>query len=88
MVGKGTSAEILDRLNCAIVKEFNRTNKENKFKDGMDVSLCVFNKDNSKLQFSGAGLPIYILRGKELIQVAGNRLSIGLSFKKYFHTLY
>jgi serine phosphatase RsbU (regulator of sigma subunit) len=72
-----TASDILDRLNEGVVKEFHKAYRETDFKDGMDVSLCIIDEQNLKLQFSGANHPLYLLRDNEIIQVKGNRFSIG-----------
>jgi serine phosphatase RsbU (regulator of sigma subunit) len=31
-------------------------------KDGMDISICMYNKETSELEFSGANNPLYLIR--------------------------
>ena len=44
-------------------------------KDGMDMCFCMF--EGNKLTFSGANLPLYVLRKGELIQLKGDKQPIG-----------
>lgn len=46
-------------------------------KDGMDISLCAYNKETLKLQFSGANNPVYIVRQGELIELKPDKMGIG-----------
>jgi len=46
-------------------------------KDGMDLSFCVLDKSMGKLEYSGAFNPLYIVREKKLIELKGDRFSIG-----------
>ena len=54
--------KILDELRNQIKTTLDQTGKKNETKDGMDIAFCVINKKTNKLQFSGAHLPIYIIR--------------------------
>jgi serine phosphatase RsbU (regulator of sigma subunit) len=44
-------------------------------KDGMDMSFCRI--ENNKLTFSGANLPLYLLRKGDLQEVKGNKQPVG-----------
>jgi serine phosphatase RsbU (regulator of sigma subunit) len=47
----------------------------NASKDGMDMSFCCI--EDEKLTYSGANLPLYVLRAGELIEIKGNKQPIG-----------
>lgn len=64
-------ADVLSYLN----KQVNKT--LNTIKDGMDMSLCAINLRKMELQFAGANNPLFILRGKRLIEIKADKLSIG-----------
>jgi len=68
---------ILDKLKSKIVTSLNQKGVENQQKDGMDIALCVLDKQNNKLQFAGAYNPLYIVRNGELIEYKGNKQPIG-----------
>jgi serine phosphatase RsbU (regulator of sigma subunit) len=55
-------------------------------KDGMDISLCVIDKKEKILQFSGAYNNLYLIRNKELLEYPADRMPIGIfdSSDKYF----
>lgn len=50
--------------------------------DGMDISICVIDKKNKKLEFAGAKNPIYFIQNNEEHIIKGNILSIGGFVKK------
>lgn len=45
--------------------------------DGMDLALCVYNENTSKLYFSGAFRPLYHIRSGELNTFDGDKYPIG-----------
>lgn len=44
-------------------------------RDGMDMAFCVI--DGNKLKFSGANLPVYVLRNGHLIELKGDKQPVG-----------
>ena len=62
---------ILNKLRDHVKKSL----QGNASKDGMDMSFCCIEDD--KLTYSGANLPLYILRKGELIEIKGNKQPIG-----------
>lgn len=61
-----SSGEILDLLRTNIILSLHQSNKEGDSKDGMDISMCLIDKANKKLQFSGANNPLYIVKNSTL----------------------
>ncbi|MGZ4116043.1 MAG: PP2C family protein-serine/threonine phosphatase, partial [Bacteroidia bacterium] len=47
-------------------------------KDGMDIALLLFEKDNSSVQFAGAFNPFYIIRNGEVIEIKADMFPIGI----------
>jgi PAS domain S-box-containing protein len=45
--------------------------------DGMDIALCVFDKERKTLSFSGAFRPLLRVRGAEVAEFRGSRYPIG-----------
>ena len=70
---------ILDKVREFVILTF--ANSEKKRKDGMDISLCVFDKDKMELKWSGANNPLWIIRkdAKELEEIKANKQPIGNS---------
>ncbi len=49
--------------------------------DGMDVAICRFTKNFDELVFAGAGRPLYIFAENKLVEIKGDKYSIGSSVK-------
>jgi serine phosphatase RsbU (regulator of sigma subunit) len=74
-------AQALNFINNAIVSSLNERNDGDlRVKDGMDMVLCAFNEKSRELSFAGAKNNLYILRDGEMIELKGERLSIGNGF--------
>ena len=71
------SSEILEILRDKLKKALQQTQNSEQ-KDGMDIALFVINNETSRLQFSGANNPIYIIREKKLIVFKGDKQPIGI----------
>ncbi|MEA3450601.1 MAG: SpoIIE family protein phosphatase, partial [Bacteroidota bacterium] len=68
-------AEILEHQNKYVRKALKQDATENQ--DGMDMALCVIDKKNKVLEFSGAKNPLFIIKDGELTKIRGNKQSIG-----------
>jgi serine phosphatase RsbU (regulator of sigma subunit) len=77
--GVNDAAEILNRLNVGVYDTFRVGvgQGETNVKDGMDVSFCVLDKENNTLQFAGAFTNLYIIRDSKIIEIKGDRFSVG-----------
>ncbi|AFM05713.1 serine phosphatase RsbU, regulator of sigma subunit [Bernardetia litoralis DSM 6794] len=72
-------AQILMNLHQEVVKTLKQQETGNR--DGMDISLCVINKSENKIYFSGAKNPLISIKNEEVIAYKGSRFSIGGSLK-------
>ncbi len=70
-------SEILNSLNDDFQDIF-RDAENISFKDGMDVAFCSINKNTKVLEFAGAFNPLYIIRENSIIEIKGDRNSVGL----------
>lgn len=68
-------SKILNKVNEYIRNEF--SNESNYLSDGMDISLCCFNKTTHQLLWAGANLPLWIVRKNELIEIKPDKQPIG-----------
>jgi len=73
--------QILEQLRSQVIESLHQTGKEGEAKDGMDISLCIFNHETKKLQFSGAFNPIYHIRKGELMELKADRIPIAIHWK-------
>ena len=56
------SGEIFNRLRNRIIESLKQKGVEGEQKDGMDITLCILNRETLELQYSGANNPLYIIR--------------------------
>lgn len=67
---------VLNKLREKIIKALGQKGAEDR-KDGMDMGLCVWNKLENTLEFSGANNSLWLIRNNELIQYQGDKMPIG-----------
>ncbi|OFX83940.1 MAG: hypothetical protein A2W99_03720 [Bacteroidetes bacterium GWF2_33_16] len=77
-----TANEILDSLNEGVVETLREKSPDSvsSVKDGMDITLCVIDYKNMKLQFAGANNPLVLIRNNEIIQYKADKFAIGGNF--------
>lgn len=78
--------KILTKLNIYIQGVLNQEKNQNQ--DGMDMALCVIDKQAKQLHFAGAKNPLYYIQNQELKRIKGSLFPIGGMFidgveKKY-----
>jgi len=47
-------------------------------KDGMDMTVCLFDRNTLQLQFSGANNPLYIVSDGQLTQIKGDKMPVAI----------
>ena len=72
------SNEILNQLRNQIKKSLRQTGKTDEARDGMEMALCVVDFESKILQYSGAFRPLYLIRDKQLIEIKGDSMPIGI----------
>jgi PAS domain S-box-containing protein len=72
-------ADALNYLNVEIKKTLNQKTDTVPIRDGMDISLCAINLNDMKLSFAGANNPLYIVRGKAIIELKADKQPITAS---------
>ena len=55
--------------------------KRDEAKDGMDISLCILDKENMALQYAGGYNDLYLIRKEKLTEVKADKMPIGISSK-------
>ncbi|MCG8410883.1 MAG: SpoIIE family protein phosphatase, partial [Bacteroidales bacterium] len=76
------AADILNALRNEIKMALRQTGKEDETRDGMDISLCIFNKKKNKINFSGAYNSLIIIRDNEIIKYKADRMPIGIYYEE------
>jgi serine phosphatase RsbU (regulator of sigma subunit)/HAMP domain-containing protein len=72
---------IMDKMSKGVVKTLHAKgggeDSSQLTKDGMDMSMCVFDSATLELQFSGAFNPLYIVREGQILQYKADKFPIG-----------
>ncbi len=75
-------SQILEELREMIIKSLGQeTDNEDQVKDGMDISLVIYDESTQELKFSGAYLSLWIIRDKQVIELKGDRQPIGIYYR-------
>lgn len=70
-------AQMLSYLDRNLKATLTGLRSETHVQDGMDMGLCLIDQNAQRLEFAGANLDCYIVRGGELIVLKGDRQGIG-----------
>ncbi|MFO7754957.1 MAG: SpoIIE family protein phosphatase [Bacteroidales bacterium] len=73
-------SEILEIMGKGIARTFSSATDDSNalLKDGMDIGLCAIDEQKAEIQYSGAFFPMYIIRDNKLIEIKGDRISLGV----------
>jgi ligand-binding sensor domain-containing protein/serine phosphatase RsbU (regulator of sigma subunit) len=69
---------ILNTLRDKLMMALRQTGAEAESKDGMDMMLCCYDRKNSKLTFSGANNPLYLVSDGVLTEFKSDKQPIGV----------
>ena len=72
-----SSSRILDKLRDHVKATLSQSTKGGQ-QDGMDIALCILNKDRKSLQYSGAFHPLYLIRNGSLSEYKPDLMPIGI----------
>lgn len=72
------AADALNHLRTNVITSLNQEGSETDTKDGMDISLCVYDFKNMIMEFSGAYNPLYMIRDGELSVIKADRMPVGV----------
>ncbi|WP_291726823.1 tetratricopeptide repeat protein [Bernardetia sp.] len=73
--GITTPHEILNQLHRAVQSTLKQRETENR--DGMDMALCVYDKNKNILEFAGAKNPLLYIQEGKIKTIKGNKKPIG-----------
>ncbi|MCQ2975001.1 MAG: SpoIIE family protein phosphatase [Bacteroidales bacterium] len=76
---KTTPAMILTQLRDLLISTLASKveGEENKLRDGMDVSICIYNKRENMLEYATANHTIYVCRNQKITRLKGDRIPVG-----------
>lgn len=70
--------QILNELRKEVKRALHQRGAREDAKDGMDISLCVIDRKEKSLQYSGAFNNLYFIRNGELTEYQADRMPIGI----------
>lgn len=76
-------ATILNQLRSHIKTTLSQTGKLDEQKDGMDISICVINRQGMKMEWSGAYNPLYQIRKGELTEYKPDKMPVAVHINDY-----
>ncbi len=68
-------SKILDKTAAIVIENFSKS--EDEIRDGMDISLCSFNKKTNTLEWAGANNPLWRIVNGEILETKGDKQPIG-----------
>jgi len=69
--------DILNRLRTKIINALRQKGLQHQQMDGIDLALCLWDKNNNKLVYSGANNPLWVMRDGDLIEVKPDKQPVG-----------
>lgn len=70
-------SQILEELRVNVKNSLKQSGKRVETKDGMDMAICRFNPASTYLEYSGANMPLTIIRNGEVLEFRPTRNPIG-----------
>jgi serine phosphatase RsbU (regulator of sigma subunit)/Tfp pilus assembly protein PilF len=68
---------ILDELRKNVIKALSQKGEEDARKDGMDISICILDKESNFVEFAGANNPVYFVKNGEIKEIKGDKQPVG-----------
>lgn len=73
-------SKILAVMSKGLEKTFSREkNIGTIIRDGMDIGLCVIDRQRKKVEYAGAFFPLYLIRDGRLVEIAADKIIIGMN---------
>lgn len=72
-------SEILSQLSLGLYQLFEHDDDAVDISDGMDMGLCVVDRETLTLEYSGAIHSLYKVRNNELREIKGDRIPVGMA---------
>ena len=69
--------QVLNKLRDKIVDALKQETSST-IRDGMDMTVCLFDRANKLLQFSGANNPLYLISDGRLTQIKGDKMPVAI----------
>lgn len=73
---------VLDEMRALIISSLRQKGTIGESRDGMDMTLCIIDKEKMELDYAGAYNPLYIIRNNEILETKADKMPIGIHVKK------
>ena len=70
--------EVLYKVRDHVIKTLHQKNNNRSTRDGMEMALFILDLEKNNLQFAGARRPLYLIRDKQLNELAGDKMPLGI----------
>lgn len=77
VLGPDDPSMLLDRMNEEVKKTLGQKRAQNELNDGMEIGLCIYDKQTKTLEYAGAGCPLYIFRNGEMEEIKAAKCTVG-----------
>ncbi len=74
--------EILNKLRTEIKNALQVSTLQDSMRRGMDISLCMFHKNQNIVEYAGAYNPLYLIRNNELQQIKADKQPIAIHLQE------
>lgn len=68
---------ILQMLDKRVSATLNKRGSKQEYNDGMDIAICLFDREKKTIVFSGANRPLVIKKGLDLVELPASKFAIG-----------
>ena len=73
---------ILDSLRKNVIKSLKQKKESSTINDGLDIALCMIDREKNEIQYSGAYRPIIIIKNNEFIEIKADKQPISSYVKE------
>lgn len=81
-LGNKNPSEILHLVHLRLKEALEQESKDSLANDGADAALCLIDRPNKKIVFSGAKLSLFVSNDGKITEYKGTKHSVGYSWKK------
>jgi len=71
------AGDVLNKLNILAAATISQKSEDGAIRDGMDLTLCIIDKEKMTLDYAGANNPLYFFRNGEFNEVKADKFPIG-----------
>jgi serine phosphatase RsbU (regulator of sigma subunit) len=72
------AATILNLLRDEVINALRQRGMVGEARDGMDIALCILDREAGVIEFAGANNPLYLVRESKLTKLPADRMPIGI----------